>query len=330
MKILISEPLPEAVHEEVIERLSQLGEVRVSPDTSEETLRNEVRDADVFVVRLAKVPASVLEAAEKLQVLARPAVGVDNVDIEAATQLGIPIVYSPGSNTDSTAEHAFGLILALDKHICEANAAAKEGRWAVRSQLTTEIRELSGATLGIIGLGAVGRRVAELAQAFRMRVLAYSEFASPGDAARLGLELTDLDTLLAQSDYVTIHTSLTDRTRGLIGKQALAKMKPTAFLINTARGPVIDDQAVRVALDEGRLQGAALDVFSVEPPDPEQPLLKHPKVLVTPHVAGMSRDSTKRMYDFALDDLFRLLDGQPAEHVLNPQALQGAAARRSR
>ncbi|HXG36949.1 MAG TPA: hydroxyacid dehydrogenase [Dehalococcoidia bacterium] len=327
MKILISEPLPEAVHQETIERLSQLGEVRVSPDTKEETFRQEVQDADIFVVRLAKVSAAVLESAEKLRVIARPAVGVDNIDIEAATRLGIPIVYSPGSNTDSTAEHTFALILALDKHVCEANAAAKEGRWGLRQQLTTQIRELAGATLGIIGLGAVGRRVAELASAFRLRVIAHSEFASAEDARRLGAELTDMDTLLAESDYVTIHTALTERTRGLINEQALAKMKPSAFLINTARGPVIDEDAVLAALDSGRIQGAALDVFSVEPPDPDHPLLKHPKVLVTPHIAGMSRDSTKRMYDVALDDLFRLLDGKPAQNVLNPQALQGASSR---
>ena len=328
MKILISEPLPEVVRQDVTARLSQLGEVWASPDTSEETLAAQVREADIFVVRLAKITAKVIENARKLRVIVRPAVGVDNVDVAAATTAGIPIVYSPGSNSDSTAEHTFALILALAKGIPVGNSAAKEGRWAARGELTSQNRELAGATLGVIGLGPVGRRVAKLGAAFGMRVLAHSQAAQRDEAEETGAQLTDLETLFAQSDYVTIHAALTDRTRGLIGAEALAKMKPSAFLVNTARGPIIDETAVLEALNGGRLAGAALDVFSVEPPDPQHPLLLHPRVLVSPHVAGMSRDSTQRMYDFALEDMDRFLRGEPPIRILNPEALTTSRVKR--
>ena len=260
--------------------------------TTNETLEREIADADALIVRSAtKVSAELLDKAPKLRAVGRAGVGVDNIDLEAATKRGVLVMTTPGGNAVSVAEHTFALLLSLARQVPRLDKAIHEGRWEKSSAAGTEVR---GKTLGLIGLGRIGSEVAVRARAFDMRVLAYDPFISEAAAREMSVELVALDKLLAESDFVSLHTALSPATQNLINASTIQKMKKGARIINTARGELIDEAALAEALKSGQLAGAAVDVFVEEPPR-NSPLTGLPNVIATPHVAGSTAEAQEEV-----------------------------------
>jgi D-3-phosphoglycerate dehydrogenase / 2-oxoglutarate reductase len=257
----------------------------------------------------------VLEQNPALRVIARVGVGYDAVDEQAATEHGVAIVITPGANQDSVAEHTFALMLALVKHIVPQHNGTKAGLWPRQTNLP-----LRGKALGIVGLGRIGKAVALRAEAFGMRLLAHEKFPDHGFVAQHHIALVPLEQLLSEADFVTLHTPATIQTKHLINKHTLAMMKPTAFLINTARGGLVCEMDLLECLRAGRIAGAGLDVFETEPPDPKNSLFALDNVVLTPHTAGIDLKSRDDMALSAARGIVALSQGQwPAEQIVNPQ-----------
>jgi len=285
--------------------------------TTKETLEQEIADADALIVRSAtKVTADLLAKAPKLRAVGRAGVGVDNIDLEAATKRGVLVMSTPGGNAVSVAEHTFALMLSLARQVPRLDRAIHEGRWEKSSAAGTEVR---GKTLGLIGLGRIGSEVAVRAEAFDMRVLAYDPFISEAAAREMSVELVPLDQLLAESDFVSLHTALSPATQNLINKANIEKMKTGARLINAARGELVDEAALAEALKSGKLAGAAVDVFAEEPPK-SSPLVGLPNVIATPHVAGSTTEAQEevgtqvavQIKDYLADGIIRNAVNLPA------------------
>ena len=242
-----------------------------------------------LIVRSAStVSAEVIAAAENLRVIGRAGVGVDNVNVEAATKRGIVVMNTPAGNNITTAEHAISMMLALARSIPQATASMKSGKWE-KSRFTGS--EVFNKTLGILGIGNIGSLVAERALGLKMRVIAYDPFISQQAAQRLGVELVSVDDLYARSDFISVHTPLNAETRGLVGAAAFAKMKKGVRVINCARGGIVDEEALAAAINEGKVDGAAVDVFAKEPPPPDNPLLKLDQVIFTPHLGAATTEA---------------------------------------
>lgn len=278
---------------------------------------SELADAEALVVRSAtKVTSALLEKAPHLRVIGRAGVGVDNVDVEAATRRGILVMNTPGGNAVSVAEHTFALLLALARSVPQANASIQAGRWEKSSLSGTELR---GKTIGLVGLGRVGTEVARRARALEMKVLAYDPYVTPAAAREVEVELVPLDDLLRQSDVVSLHTSLSAATEKMIDAAAIAKMKKGARLVNCARGELIDEAALADALRSGHLAGAAVDTFAQEPPK-NSPLIGLPNLIATPHIAGSTAEAqeevgtaiAQQVRDYLADGLIRNAVNMPA------------------
>lgn len=239
----------------------------------------------------SQITAEVLDAAKSLRVIGRPGVGVDNVDLAAATRRGVVVMNSPGGNLVSTAELAFALLLAVARNIPQADASMKAEKWDRKSFAGAEA---AGKRIGVVGLGRIGREVAARGHAFGMEVCAFDPFVAPAVAEKARVTLVSLDELLASSDFITLHTTLTKETRHLIGKEALSKVKPGVRIVNAARGELIDDEALLAALESGRVAGAALDVHSQEPPV-DWRLARHPRVVATPHIGASTAEAQERV-----------------------------------
>ncbi len=278
----------------------------------------------VIVRSNVRVTREVLEAGTDLRVVGRAGIGVDNIDVEAATRLGIAVVNAPGGNVVTTAEHALALLLSLARKIPQACASLKEGRWEKKRFLG---RELRGKTLGIIGVGRVGSVVAELARGIRMRVIAYDPYLSDERAAHLGVQRVDLDRLLAESDAITVHTPLTPETRGLLGADALGRVKPGVLVVNCARGGIVDEEALDQALEQGRVAGAALDVFEQEPPPPK-PLYRRDEVVVTPHLGASTVEAQESVAVEVADNVISFLTTGVAPNTLNAPSVPAETLRR--
>jgi D-3-phosphoglycerate dehydrogenase len=284
-RILVSDPIAEAG----IEVLRQAGEVDVRTGLPREELIRCIGDYDALVVRSeTKVTADVIAAATRLRIIGRAGVGVDNIDVAAATQRGIIVVNSPEGNTIAAAELTVAMLLALARNIPQADRSLRAGEWKRSKFVGTEVYR---KTLGIIGLGKIGREVARRAKGLGMNVIAYDPFTPSEVAERIGVTLTNLDTLLAQSDFVSIHAPLNEQTRNLINAERIARMKDGAFLINCARGGIVDEQALADAIRTGKLAGAAVDVFSKEPPPPDNPLLSLEQCVLTPHLGASTTEA---------------------------------------
>ena len=284
-------------------------------------LRRGAADAEGLLCLLTdRIDADLLDACPKLRVVSSCSVGLDHVDIGAASALGIDVGFTPGVLVDTTAELTLGLLLAASRRIVEADRFVRDGSWRSWEPDLLLGRDLQGATLGVIGLGAIGRALADRARALGMQVLGWSR--SPREVE--GVERVRLEELLERSDFVSLHVALAPETRGLLDAAAIARMRPHAILVNTARGEILDEEALARALDEGRLGGAALDVFGREPLEPQSPLLAAPNLILTPHVGSATVATRARMADLAVDNLLAGLEGQPLVHCANP----GAAARR--
>jgi len=250
---------------------------------------------------------------------------VDNVDLPAATRAGILVTNVPDYCVDEVSDHALALLLALARQVVMADRAVRGGAWDVVAH--SGIRRLRGQTVGLLGFGKIARAVASKVRALGMRVVAYDPYLDAGLIARDGAEPVELDTLLAEADAISIHVPLSPETRGLVGERELGRMKPTAFLINTARGGIVDEKALAEALEAGRLAGAALDVLSQAPPPPDHPLRRAPNVILTPHLAFYSRESVVELQTKAAEEVARALRGEPPRSPANPEVLTRLKAR---
>jgi D-3-phosphoglycerate dehydrogenase len=314
MRVLVTEPLSEAG----LELLRRDFQVDVRPELADDGLAEAISPYDALVVRSqTRVTPQVIEAGENLKVIARAGIGLDNVDVEAATRRGVMVVNAPQSNIVSAAEHTFALMLAQARNIAAANAALKAGRWE-RSRW--EGVELQGKTLGVVGIGRVGALVAHRAAGFGMRVIAFDPYVPKDRAKEMRVELMPtLEALLVQSDFVTIHLPRTPDTERLIGERELALLKPDARLVNTARGGIVDEVALAKAIEDGRLSGAALDVFTEEPTT-DSPLFAFDDVVVTPHL-GASTTEAQDKAGISVAEMVRLaLRGDFVPHAVNVSA----------
>jgi D-3-phosphoglycerate dehydrogenase len=310
--VLIAEPLSPAT----IEALGPDFDVRQCDGADRGALLSAIVDADALLVRSAtKVDAEALAAATRLKVIARAGVGLDNVDVRAATQAGVMVVNAPTSNIVSAAELAVALMLAAARHIAPAHAALRNGEWK-RSKYTGI--ELYEKTVGIVGLGRIGVLVAQRLSAFGMSVIAYDPYVQAGRAAQMGVRLVDLDTLLAESDFMSVHLPKTPETLGLIGHEQLHRVKPSLVLVNAARGGIVDEVALYAALKEGRVAAAGLDVFATEPCT-DSPLFELDNVVATPHL-GASTDEAQEKAGIAVARSVRLaLSGELVPDAVNVQ-----------
>jgi D-3-phosphoglycerate dehydrogenase len=288
-------------------------EVRQLREEERPQLPEILADYDALVVRsTTKVTADLLRAGKRLKVVGRAGIGVDNVDVAAATDLGVLVVNAPTANLMSATEHTFALLLALARRIPVADASTKAGGW---DRKITGV-ELCGKTLGVIGFGRIGQRVAARARGFEMQVVAFDPFLDPGAARRLEVELLPLEELLARADVITLHTPLTKETKNLLSHENLGRMKKGALLINCGRGGVVDEEALLAALESGHLGGAALDVFAEEPPR-DLALVRHPKVVATPHLGAQTREAQERISTETAQMVVAALSGSFAIAAIN-------------
>jgi D-3-phosphoglycerate dehydrogenase len=310
VKVLISDP----VSEEGIDILRHHAEVDIKTGLKTEELVSIIGDYEALIVRSqTKVTAEVIAAGKKLQVIGRAGVGVDNVDVEEATKRGIVVVNAPTGNTISAAEHTIALLLALARHIPQANTVLKSGVWRRADFMGTEVRN---KTLGIIGLGNVGSEVAKRARGLEMKLMANDPFISAEHARNLQVELVTLKQLLKEADFITLHAPLTAKTKGLIGAKELANVKPAVRIINTARGGLIDEEALTRAVKEGRVAGAAIDVFSTEPAT-ESILFDSDNIIVTPHLGASTAEAQVMAARDVAEQIIDVFNGRPAKYSVN-------------
>jgi D-3-phosphoglycerate dehydrogenase len=285
-----------------------------SPGADESTLSSLATDAVAIMTCFATVTPTVIESARDLRVVARYGVGVDNIAVETASARGIPVTYVPDYCVAEVAEHALALLLACARGVARYNQSVKHGGWQLG--VAAPLRRIEGQTLGLIGCGRIGARLAAKALGLGMRVLAYDRVAAPP-----GVTNVDLDALLEQSDFISLHVPLTTETRALVGESVLRRMKPNAYLVNTARGGLVDTVALARALREGWIAGAGLDVLPQEPPAADDPLRGLDNVILTPHVAFYSEESLVDLRRRTAQSVVDVLAGRPPEHLANAEAL---------
>ena len=302
--------------------LGPLGvELRPQQCRSEEEIIALAQDADAVLNCYAKMAARVIEKLKRCKIIARYGIGVDNVDLAAANKARILVTNVPDYCVDEVSDHALALILSLARKIVAADTGVKNGNWSVTAH--AEIRRLRGQTLGLLGFGKIAKALASKVQPLGMKVLVYDPYLEAELISRHGAEAVSLDRLLAEADAISIHVPLSSETRNLIGQRELALMKSTAFLINTSRGGIVDEQGLAAALKEGQLGGAALDVLSVEPPPQDHPLRQAPNVILTPHLAFYSRESVIELQTKAAEEVARALKGEAPRSPVNPEVLTG-------
>jgi D-3-phosphoglycerate dehydrogenase len=299
--------------------LAPLGvDLRPAQCKSEEEIIALTEGADAVLNCYAKMTARVIEKLSRCKIIARYGIGVDNVDLGAATRAKILVTNVPDYCIDEVSDHALALLLALARRIVAADRAVKAGIWNVIPH--AGILRLRGQTLGLVGFGKIAVAVASKAQPFGLRVLAHDPYLDAEQIARRGAQAVDLDTLLVESDAISIHVPLSPETRNLIGRRELARMKPTAFLINTSRGGIVDEEAVAEALKAGCIGGVALDVLGAEPPAADHPLRQAPNAILTPHLAFYSRESVIELQTKAAEEVARALKGEPPRSPVNLEA----------
>ncbi len=301
-------------------------EVVVAPDGEEQTLIDLAGGVDAIMTCFAQVTENVVRAAGRCQVIGRFGVGVDNIAVATATELGIAVTYVPDYCVDEVSDHVMALLHAWNRKIVLFDRSVKERGWGSQP-LTMRMMRLRGKTIGIVGFGRIGQAVAYKAQAFGMRILAADPFVSPETVEACGGELVDLPVLLRSSDFVSLHTPLNNQTRNLIGPAELANMKPDAFLINAARGPLIDEEALYIALSDDTIAGAGLDVMVDNVPPQDHPLFALDNIIVTPHVAFFSQESTLELEQRAASEVVSVMHGKMPDNLVNPAVLDHANPR---
>lgn len=319
LRLLVTDDLsPEAVA--VLEEQDDI-KFDVIKGLSPQELAEVIGDYEGLIVRSsAKATAEVIAAGDKLKVIGRAGVGVDNIDLQAASERGIVVMNTPGANSVATAEHTMALLLSLCRHVPEAAASLRAGRWDRKLYKGVEMRR---KTIGIVGLGRIGRRVARRCRSFGMEVICFDPYLSDDRAHEMHIERVSMDELLERSDFITLHAALTPSTRGLIGEEAIAKMKPGVRIVNAARGALIDEDALIKALQEGKVAGAALDVLTQEPVDPDNPLLQMSNVVVTPHLAASTEEAQREVGMLVACQVIDALHGVDFRNAVNMPIVEG-------
>jgi len=318
-KILATGPLDDYA----VGVLSDCGEFVTAPDNEESTLLEWIDGAVALAVRgIPPISAAVINKSPDLKVIGRTGAGFSNVDIEAATAKGIPVVYTPGAGARAVAEAAMAFMLALCKLVLHWDRETKAGNWS--SRFESQGSDLEGATLGIIGLGRIGRILAQMAQPFQMKIVAYDPFLTPEQGAEAGAELIELDDLLKCSDFISIHCAQTQENTGLINRERINLVKQGAYLINLSRGGLVESlDVLHEALQDGRLAGVGLDVFEPEPPDVSHPIFKLDNCLTSPHAMGTTKGAMTRIFKTMADDIAAVLRGERPQFVVNPEVFKG-------
>ena len=309
--------LYEAMHDAGTSLLRQHGELIMAPALNETTLLSLVQDVDAIVIRAnGKVTRTLMEAAPQLKVIGRHGVGLETIDVPAATERGIWVVNTPEANSESVAEHFMGLALMLSKRMLEADQALRAGQWKVRNEYIG--RELFGKTLGVAGFGRIGRTTARICHhGFGMPVIYYDVVAAgPGVEAETQAKRVSMETLLRTADYVSLNLPLTPETRHFIGREQIRMMKPSAYLLNLGRGPLWDEKAVLEALEQQRIAGAGTDVFEEEPTGQDNPLFPHRRFVCTPHMAAHTDEAMRRM-SLVAEDVLAVLEGKEPRWAAN-------------
>jgi D-3-phosphoglycerate dehydrogenase len=317
-KILIVQP----IHERGVQVFDDRFEVRVASDPSVATVIKEIRGVAGVVIRTAPFLREIIEAADALRVIGRHGVGVDNIDLKAATEKGIVVVNTPNANATSVAEHTVIAIGALAKRAVVYDRATREGRWEIRNSYKAV--DLDGKTLGLVGIGRIGSMVARrAAAAYNMKVIAYDPYVTPEKAREFGVTpCAQMDDVFRQADVVSLHTPLTPETRGFVNEAKLRLMKPTAFLINLSRGEVVNEKALCEALKSGVIAGAAIDVYDPEPPLKDNPLFALENILLSPHSAALTQECVIRMATGAAEGVVDVLSGKRPQFVVNPEVFK--------
>ncbi len=316
-KIVITEPMP-LVNDE-LRILEKHASVEVLRSTDHDTIMNKTRDTDVLMVVYAKATADIIENAVQLKGVIKYGVGVDNIDVSKATEKGVVVANVPDYAIETVADHAMGLLLALARNIMIADRSMRGGNWGSWASPPGSLLglDLKGKTLGLVGIGRIGKAVAERAQAFGMKVVASDPYVSQEIANQMRVHLESFDEVIATSDFISLHSPLTEETRGLINTSTISKMKHGVFIINTARGPLIEHKDLVNALRERRIAGAGLDVFQKEPPTVDDPILKLDNVVLTPHIAWYTDEALRRLEMSAAQHAIDLLDGRMPRNIVN-------------
>ena len=316
-KVYVTRHLPEAATEELLQSCEvEIWDFEYPPSYMK--LKKSVGDKEGLLCLLTeRIDAELMDAAPNLKVISQCAVGYDNIDVPAATQRGIKIGNTPGVLTEATADFAFTLLMAAARRVTEAHNYVRAGKWETWGLTLFLGQEVFGATLGIVGMGRIGQAVAKRARGFEMRLLYYDVVRQPEVEAELGIEYRSFEDLLRESDYVSLHVNLTDETQGLINADAFALMKPTAILVNTARGPIVDSEALYEALNSGQISSAALDVTDPEPLPADHKLLQLPNLIVAPHIASATVTSRTQMAMMAVRNLVAGVQGKPLPFPVN-------------
>lgn len=312
-KVLVSDPISDLG----ISLLVDAPDIAIDKKTglSEDELAEIIGDYDALLVRSqTRVTDRIMSAAKKLKVIGRAGVGVDNIDLDAATKRGIIVINAPDGNTITTCEHTFAMMMALARHIPQAYMKTVGGVWDRKSFLGVELRN---KVLGVLGMGRIGSEVAARAIAFGMTVYGYDPFLTEERAEKLGVRLASVDDIIRDADFITVHTPLTPETRHMIGREQFSRIKEGVRIVNCARGGIIDEQALVEAIDAGRVAGAAFDVFEQEPPEADHPFLKHPKIIVTPHLGASTVEAQENVAIDVSEQLLHILRGEPFKNAVN-------------
>ncbi len=313
--------MTQAVCPEGMKLLDGVSQVYVADNQDPNNYLDQIQDADALIVRIAKCDGHAIEHSPNLKVIGRTGVGYDTVDVKKATELGIPVVITPGANNRSVAEHAVAMMFALSKNLVQAQNEMCAGNWEIRG--AGKAFELEGKTVGVIGMGAIGRETAKICQGCGMKVAGYDPFMSREKIEALGAKYyADYRELLKTADIITIHVPLTEETRNMIAKEQLASMKKTALIINCSRGGIINESDLVQALREGVIAGAGTDVYCNEPPKTDDPLLNCPNLIVSPHSAAQTREAVIKMAQMCINGCLAVCRGEKWPYVADPKVYE--------
>lgn len=315
-RVFVSRPIPE----QALTMIREKSEVEVWTEGGTSPIPDKIADLDgLFTYGHEPVTAEMMDKAPRLKVISNMGVGYDHIDVAAATERGIAVGNTPGVLDETTADQAFALLMATARNTVRGDKFIRAGKWQVFDPNILWGQEVHGATLGIIGMGRIGRAMARRARGFNMQILYHNRNRTPQWEEELDAQYVSLEELLKRSDFVSLHTPLTEETHHLIGAKELDHMKETSILVNTARGPVVDSQALYEALRDGKIAGAGLDVFDPEPPPPDDPLLSLDNVVLAPHLGSATVQTRTRMAVMAAENLLAGLEQKPLPHAVNPE-----------
>ncbi|MFA6507315.1 MAG: hydroxyacid dehydrogenase [Treponemataceae bacterium] len=317
--VLISHPL----YKPGMDALEGKAELIIPNNGNSDQILDDLKKADGFILRIGKIDRKAIEACDKLKVITRPGVGFDNVDVKAATERGIPVVICPAANARSVAEHSLALMFAIAKNVVESDVETRKGNFGIRNKY--QAIELVGKTVSVIGFGNIGKTVAQLCAAIGMKVCAYDPFVKKDAVEAMGYSYAaDLPSAMKAADFVTLHMPSLPETKNMMNDALFAAMKPSAFLINCARGDIVDEAALFKALSGGKITGAAVDVLVDEPMKADHPLMALKNFIVSPHMAALTQESTAAVVKMAVEGTLAVIDGKKWPHVCNPEVYEHA------